>query len=207
MRRCADPRGCAKRLSVSKMPHAGKHHRNLMFIRGGNDFIVANRPSRLNHTARACGRNNSRAIPEREKGIRCDRKARFLWASILRFAASDTRCIEAAHLTRANSIGHAARTKDNGVGFHELRDLPYKAQVVHFLRAWMPFCHDAPFVRLRLAGIEALHEQAAADSFEVDSLALTVHAGEWNFKRAQMLFGSKPLSCFVAECGRDQHFN
>src|SRR5260363_163380 len=67
MRRCADPRGCAKRLSVSKMPHAGKHHRNLMFIRGGNDFIVANRPSRLNHTARACGRNNIQAIPEREK--------------------------------------------------------------------------------------------------------------------------------------------
>src|SRR5260363_283684 len=126
MRRCADPRGCAKRLSVSKMPHAGKHHRNLMFIRGGKDFIVANRPSRLNHTARACGRNNIQAIPEREKGIRCDRKARFLSACILRFAASDTRCIEAAHLTRADSIGHAARTKDNGVGFHELRDLPYK---------------------------------------------------------------------------------
>src|SRR5260363_39070 len=51
MRRCADPRGCAKRLSVSKMPHAGKHHRNLMFIRGGNDFIVANRPSRYGKKA------------------------------------------------------------------------------------------------------------------------------------------------------------
>src|SRR6476620_5240776 len=81
---------------VLEMTNAGKHHRQVMFIRGNNNFLVTYRATWLNDRGDAVLRRFINAIAKREESVRsqhraCERKLRSHCANFYR--------IDARHLT------------------------------------------------------------------------------------------------------------
>ena len=61
---------------MPEVPPSREHHREAVFVRGGDDLRVADRSARLHHGGGAGGRDRIEAVPEREKCVR--RRDRFL---------------------------------------------------------------------------------------------------------------------------------
>ena len=54
---------------MPEMAHAGEDHRDFMFVRRLNNFLIANRAARLNNRNNAGFRRDINCIAEREKRI------------------------------------------------------------------------------------------------------------------------------------------
>ena len=54
---------------MPEMPAAGEHHRHAVFVGGGDDFRVANRPAGLDDRGRAGGGDRVEAVAEREERV------------------------------------------------------------------------------------------------------------------------------------------
>ena len=54
---------------MPEVPHAGEHHRDAVFVGGGNHFIVAHGTARLDHGLDAELRSDIEPVAEREEGV------------------------------------------------------------------------------------------------------------------------------------------
>src|SRR5690554_2740803 len=88
---------------MTEVANARKYHRHIMLVGCLNDFIIADRATRLNHTANAIFRGVINAITEREKRIGCHYRALGNKTCLLGFYRSDTCRIYTAHLACANT--------------------------------------------------------------------------------------------------------
>jgi hypothetical protein len=62
---------CGPASSMAEMAAAGEDHRQAVLVGGGDQLVIAQRPSRLYDGARAGGGGGIQSIPEREEGVRC----------------------------------------------------------------------------------------------------------------------------------------
>ena len=109
---------------MSEMTHAGKDHGDMVFVGGGNDFIITHGAAGLNDGGNAGLSSGIDAIPEREKGIRSHDGTGNHQAFVGGFDAGDTGRIHAAHLPCADTDGLAVFAIDDGVGFNKFGNFP-----------------------------------------------------------------------------------
>jgi hypothetical protein len=63
---------------VAEVAHSGEDHRKAGIVGGGDDFLVADRPARLDDGGGACLDRGEQAVREGEEGIGRD-SSRFIW--------------------------------------------------------------------------------------------------------------------------------
>ena len=129
--------GSGARISlVPEMPHAGKHHGDVVLVGGLDHLVVAHRAAGLDHRGgagfdrhqqpSANGKNASDATTEPlVSGVA---QLHFL-RGVFRFPRRNARGIDAAHLSGADADGGETLGIDDGVRLHVLGDAEGKAQI------------------------------------------------------------------------------
>src|SRR5579885_2462834 len=115
--------------SVAEVADAGEHHRHVMFIRRGDDFIVANRAARLDDGGDAGGGGGVDAVAEREEGLRGHDGAAHRKARVRGLHGGDPGADHAAHLPGADADGARVPRVHDGVGFDAADHAPGKEQI------------------------------------------------------------------------------
>ena len=147
------------------MAHAGEYHGHAVFIGGGDGFLVAHRPTRLNDGADTGFGGLVDAIAEREEGVRGHHRALHFQPGVTGLDTGNARTVDAAHLPGADTDGHRVLAIDDRIGFHILADAPGEQQVFHFCLVGGAFGNDPGFVIQRK--VRLLHQQATVHAFEI----------------------------------------
>jgi hypothetical protein len=170
------------------------------------DFVVALRATGLDDGCDTDLRGGVDAVAEGEKRIGSEHRARDLEALIGRLDSGDLRRVDATHLSRADTDGHAVPAIDDGIGLDELGHLPGELQIRELLRRGLPLRDHTQLGRRDRAYITILNQQAATDTLVVElrGAHITPFAANQN---PHILLGAQAFKGLVGNRRRDDYFH
>src|SRR5580658_10788923 len=152
--------------SMAEMAHAGKDHRHVVRIGGGDDFGVTLAAARLDDGADAVAGGHVEVIAKRQERIRCHHRAGETQVFVGRLHRREARRVNAAHLPGADAECALLACEDDGVRFDELAHLPGEAQIDEFSgRRLTPAGHRQA---VEIGQVARLRQQSAADAAELE---------------------------------------
>ena len=156
---------------MPEVPHPGKDHGQSRRIGRGDDFIIADRPARLDHGGRPGFGGGQQPVSEGEEGIGGHRAARsagrrpaIKFRRLARLDRGDPARIAAVHLPGADPGGDAVLGIDDGVRLDVLGDRPGEQAIFQLLLA-----------RLALLIIDEAH-QVVPEANEATAISFSDHS-------------------------------
>src|SRR5207342_1507609 len=189
---------------VPEMPDAGEHHRDVVFVGGGDDFVVAHRTPRLDDRADPGRGRGVNAVAERKEGVARHDRPRDLQTRFLGLERGDLRAYHATHLSGADADAAMVARIDDGVGLDVLGDAPGEHQVLEFGRSRRAPGDDLQFVARDFADVAGLHQQARTDALDVEVVA-AVAMRDLQYADVRLLPGVGERAVLVVGC--DQHLD
>lgn len=155
------------RQSVSEVAYAGEGHREVVFICGGNHFVVADAAAGLDDGGDAVARGGVQSVAEGEEGVRGEYGVGGVEVVGACAFGSEADGIYAGHLTCADADGREVACVDDGVGFGVFADRPGEEQVGDFRVGGLAAGDDVQGVGCEAVRVGGLDEYAAEDLFEL----------------------------------------
>ena len=111
---------------MSKVPHSGQHHGDVVFIGGVDDFLIAHRATGMDDRGDASRCCCVDTVAERKKGVGGHYRARHDQTFVGGLDAGYLGRLDPAHLSRANTDGLAMFAVDDGIRLDEFRHFPHE---------------------------------------------------------------------------------
>src|SRR5690606_1447170 len=192
--------------SVAEMANAGQHHRDTVLVRRADDFLVADRPARLDHRADAEGGGDVDAVPEREERVGRHRRAGERQPGFLGLEAGYARAHHACRLPGTDPERRAVPGVDDRVRLDEPDDPPRELEIAKLRLRRRALRDDLERRPCRGTAVPFLQEQPAADAAELEPGRVGGGAGErLAFEDADALLLCERAARAVLDSRRDDH--
>src|SRR5690606_38629838 len=170
----------------------------------GDDFIVADAATRLNHAACACVDHYVQAVTEGEEFVRRNGRPGQRETRILGLDGGDACRIDTTHLAGTHAERHAVANENDRIRLHELGDFPGELEIFHLFFRWLNICYHAEFSIWCQEIVRILHQPAAAYAFNVKGIPAVA---QWNLQHADVLLGCENSHGLRGVFRGQHHFN
>jgi len=143
---------------MAEMTRSREEHRDIVLVAGGNGVGIVLGATGLNDGGYSGFRGLIDAVPEGEKGIRCEDRS---LAPITRLVSGDVNGIDTAHLTGTDADEGVVPGKNDRVRFDVLDAPPGEFESLQFFKSRLTVGDDLPIGGRLSDAVEILNEESA----------------------------------------------